>query len=72
MRQKLFNKKDHTPNCATCVHARVIEGDAELLCVHEGVVDETDACRRYTYDPLKRRPTKHRLSGEFSAEDFKV
>ena len=70
MRQKLLNKKQQTPQCATCVHARVIEGDKDLLCVHEGVVGESDAWRRYAYDPLKRRPVKHRLTGEYSPEDF--
>ena len=72
MRQKLFNKKDHTPQCALCVHAKVIDGDADVLCVREGVVAESDVCRHYEYDPLKRKPTKHRLSGDFSAEDFSL
>ena len=70
MRQKLFNQKDRTPQCATCVHAIAVEGDPELLCAREGVVQETDVCRRYEYDPLKRRPVKHRLGDDYSPEDF--
>ena len=72
MGQKLFNKKDQTPQCATCVHAKVIEGDSDVLCPREGVMREDDVCRRYAYDPLKRRPTKHRLSGDYSEEDFSL
>ena len=70
MKRKLLNVKEQTPQCATCVHARVVEGDAQLLCVRDGVVEATDVCRRYEYDPLKRKPVKHRLAGWFTPEDF--
>ena len=72
MQQKLLNKKAQAKQCGNCVFGKRVDDDTEILCKRRGVMRETDSCRRFRYDPLKRRPVKHRLTGEFSAEDFSL
>ena len=44
--------------CAKCEHAALLHGDEYVLCEKKGVVRATFVCRRFSYDPLKRRPAK--------------
>ena len=55
----MLYRKNMPPGCATCAHAvRLTEDD--MLCRKYGVVRETYQCRRFTYDPLKRVPTRQK------------
>lgn len=48
-------RKDIEPCCTYCSHGR--RGtDEEVLCVHHGVMQPWDKCRRFEYDPLRRVP----------------
>ncbi len=56
MRNRLL-RANMPPACATCVHAvRLTEED--MLCRKRGAVHESYHCRRYSYDPLKRVPSR--------------
>lgn len=42
--------------CAFCEHASTLHGDDFVLCEKKGVVSATWVCRKFIYDPLKRKP----------------
>ena len=44
--------------CANCEHASLLHGDEYVLCEKKGVVRAAYVCRKFSYDPLKRRPSK--------------
>jgi len=50
-------RKDHEPACALCRRSSEID-DVHVLCPKYGVVAGTHRCRRFSYDPLKRRPMR--------------
>ena len=66
----LFDKKIQ-PSCSYCTHGTKIS-DEEVACLKRGVVSSGGCCRKFSYDPLKRRPPKPaplNTSG-YSQEDF--
>ena len=47
------------PYCAICEHATFLkDSPGRMLCKRYGVVAEDHSCRRFEYDPLKRRPVR--------------
>ena len=44
--------------CAYCEHATVLAGGDHVLCEKRGVVTGTYHCRKFAYDPLKRKPAR--------------
>jgi len=52
----LFRKK-MPPKCASCERAVPMEGQ-NMLCRRYGIVHEAYHCRKFIYDPLKRRPQR--------------
>lgn len=47
---------DTLPVCALCEHATPLEGLEGVLCKYKGVVSESNTCRKFSYDMLKRAP----------------
>ena len=48
---------DDLPNiCLYCEYASPLHNDEEMLCRFKGVVSSEYVCRKFIYDPLKRRP----------------
>ncbi len=70
MRQKLTRAKDYPKKCANCAFGSTVEGDTEVLCSRNGVMQPDDCCSKYTYDPLKRKPQRQTLGSDYSPEDF--
>ncbi|MBR3552726.1 MAG: hypothetical protein IKN72_04980 [Clostridia bacterium] len=70
MKQKLLNERDEAPQCALCIHGTIVDGDDEVLCPRYGVMKPDGACRKYRYDPLKRKPQKAKLNTDFDPSDF--
>jgi len=52
----LFRKK-LPKSCEYCSWGTVI-GEHQILCTKRGVVAMTYACRKFSYDPCKRKPCK--------------
>ena len=50
-------RKNIEKSCAYCVHSAKISDD-EVLCIKKGVVELTNKCRSFSYDPCKRVPSK--------------
>ena len=50
-------RKDIEPRCAYCSYAAPAEPDT-VICRKKGIRLETDKCRKFHYDPLKRVPPR--------------
>ena len=46
--------------CAVCENAALLSGEDYVLCKKKGVVRATYSCRKFSYDPLKRRPAENK------------
>ena len=71
MKSKLFNQ-DCSPSCSLCARCRKSPTESEMLCIVMGVVPEDFSCRKFRYDPLKRKPREANLQSLYAAEDFKL
>ena len=49
-----------------------IEGDTEVLCSRNGVMQPEDKCRGYVYDPLKRKPLRQMIDIDYQPEEFEL
>lgn len=67
-----FFRKDIEKRCAYCKHGTPIS-EEQVGCARRGVMDSTDHCSRFSYDPLKRIPPRPAtLSDRHTAEDFSL
>lgn len=68
-------RKSIEPSCLYCVHGCLVN-DTELFCERKGVIAEPDtaACRRFSYDPLKRVPSRPAVldTSRMTPEDFQL
>lgn len=67
---KLF-RRNMEKRCAYCTSASVLS-EKEVACPYRGVMDASDHCRRFAYDPLKRVPPRPAAlkTEQYSAENF--
>ncbi len=57
-----FKKKDNEDNiCRFCVYATLTENGEKAICSHRGEVDLFFACRKFSYDILKRDPGRQQI-----------
>ena len=68
----LFRKKIEGC-CAYCVHAGQVS-EENMLCKHKGFVTPDFHCRRFRYDPLKRKPVRAPAKdfSQFDDKDFSL
>lgn len=52
----LFRKKIERA-CDYCIHGTRVDEDL-ILCVKKGMKEPGNSCRKFKYDPLKRKPSK--------------
>lgn len=50
-------RKNIPPRCGYCKFGAVAE-PGTIICKKKGIRQETDKCRKFQYDPLKRVPPK--------------
>ena len=60
------------PACCYCEHSLPVEGQIHLNCRFKGRVDPAASCRRFSYDPLRRVPTRQVVLPSYSDEEFKL
>ena len=60
-------RKDIEPRCAYCKFAKNAE-PGTVICRKKGIRPESEACRRFRYDPLRRVPPRPTLP-DFSKYD---
>jgi len=56
LRRKKYTDDDRPSMCRYCENASPLHDDSEVLCRIRGVVSGDHVCRKFMYDPLKRRP----------------
>ena len=68
----LFDKKIE-PSCSYCVFGSKIS-DTEVICLKKGVVSSGYYCKKFSYDPLLRKPAPPVMidTSEFSQSDFEL
>lgn len=68
----LFRKKIEGC-CEYCKYAGQVS-EEEMLCKLKGFVSPDDRCRRFRYDPLKRKPVRPPAKDftRFDDEDFSL
>lgn len=64
--EKLF-RKDIEPSCSYCAHGADIGADT-VICIKKGPVPADGACKKFQYDPFRRRPPEPKKL-DFSAPD---
>ena len=69
---KLF-RKNIEPRCAYCARGSRIDA-AHVACVNRGVVEDTESCPAFRYDPLRRVPPRpaELNTTKLLPEDFQV
>lgn len=69
MSDPLF-RKNIEPRCAYCAHSRPLDENS-VSCRKKGPMAQTDSCRAFRYDPLRRVPPKPAaLRTDFTDADF--
>ena len=66
-------RKQQVKACAYCAHGTPLEEDT-ILCVKKGIRQDTDSCRKFSYDPCKRIPPKSAAPDfeKYSQEDYSL
>ena len=73
MRLKKLLRKNIEPRCTYCAHGSPLADGERIACRKRGVVNGTDHCRSFRYDPLRRTPPKPAvLRGHFTDADFSL
>ena len=70
VKRKLTEKKKYASVCENCLHGRLSPDEETVLCIKKGIVQPDGTCRRYSYDPLKRRPKKPLLIEQADPSEF--
>ena len=70
VKRKLTEKKKYAAVCENCLHGRLSPDEETVLCIKKGIVQPDGTCKRYSYDPLKRRPKKPLLIEQADPADF--
>lgn len=68
----LFRKKIERA-CQHCAYSAKLN-DEQMLCTKKGVVSIDGACRKFSYDPLKRIPPKPKALDfkKYEEDDFSL
>lgn len=72
MRKKLLNEKDISPSCSYCKHGKQAPDGENVLCKKNGIVEKDFACKKFSYDVLKRQPRRPLPLNSFNADDFSL
>lgn len=69
MKNSLYSK-EISPKCEYCITGVPVVGGKEILCKKMGVMQPDSYCKKFKYDPLKRKPKTAKLDSNFTADDF--
>ncbi len=71
MKRKIIGNVE--AKCIYCKNGTLAADGKKVLCTKVGILDIDDSCKKFSYDPLKRVPSKPApaLTG-FSPEDFEL
>lgn len=69
MKQSLYSA-EVSPKCEYCSNGILSPTGKEVLCRKKGIMQTDSFCKKFKYDPLKRKPEQVKLKSDYSAEDF--
>lgn len=69
MAKSMFDKT-LPKRCEYCVFGTKSDFSDDVLCKKYGITHFSDSCRKYKYDPLKRKPKSAKPSDNYNPEDF--
>jgi hypothetical protein len=73
MKNQAFVYEEYPKACRYCEYGSLSFDEQAVLCPKKGIKELDDVCRRYVYDPLKRKPMKKpALKQVFTAADFEL
>ena len=72
MKKKLFERKKYPSVCEHCANGRLSPDEQSVLCIKKGIVAPDGKCRKYKYDPLKRRPKKPLMIEKADPSEFEL
>ena len=61
---------DHEKVCLFCENAAILKSNNNVLCKYNGIVNEGYVCRKFVYDPLKRKPNSPLKVQALSEDDL--
>jgi hypothetical protein len=70
--KSLYLTKKYDPSCALCLHGKPAPDGSCVLCSLRGVMRPNSSCKKYEYDPIKRRPDRTPQLPEFDPEQFAI
>lgn len=71
MKKKLIGSNIQ-PKCEYCKHSVALQESDTVLCPLAGVTVSDNACKKFKYDPLKRKPRSAPVLTQYSEEDFSL
>ena len=69
MKKSLYSS-DISPKCEYCANGTVTPEGKEVLCYKRGVMQLDSFCKKFKYDPLKRKPIQVNISSDYTPDDF--
>jgi hypothetical protein len=73
MKKPIIDSSNIQPACGLCAHGRISPDNESVLCVNTGIRNLDSRCKKFKYDPLKRKPQKKPAEQpEFDKSDFEL
>ncbi len=70
---KKYTEHEIDEICLYCENSiPLMDGDDNVLCSKKGVVKEDHRCRKFSYDPLKRKPAPKKIPLAEEAVDLNI
>jgi len=66
----LLRATKYAPACEFCRFGKSAPDGSSVLCSVRGVMRKQSCCKKYVYDPLKRKPSRAPLLPEYDPEMF--
>ena len=66
----LLRARDYERVCEFCRYGKPSPDGNNVLCSLRGVMRRQSVCKKYEYDPIKRKPERAPLLPEFDPEQF--
>lgn len=60
--EDMKQRTEYEKNCAHCEHAGNTYDDEYVICIKKGIVRSHGCCRKFIYDPLKRKTSPYKPS----------
>lgn len=72
MKKQLLSEQEFPATCSHCQFGRLAPDTQSVLCIKRGVMQASSSCKKYRYDPLKRKPRQAPKLPDYQDEDFSL